>query len=307
MWRITPKILRRKKVKERKRFVPRTGNFTGMDVIDHVRVADPTGAYFGWLDANVLHKLNDIAQEEYLLYCFYCHAAALDKSHQGLSDYGLSQIQVALKMSVRIIIRARENLAKKHHLIAYRRIKNSDGGERAVVQVLSLQQDDIIVIRRRKRAAMETPPAALPTNRSFSRKQRVFPREGRDFSREGGDFPGEGGVFPREGLYPQGIPQGRPFSTENNTDINVVDRRDIKNVNVFNNQESLADDILEELGDKQSEGYYRKLARVLPERIIRDALGDAKYAWLSGKVRTTKAQYFTDLVKRYAREAEIEI
>ncbi|MEK6543087.1 MAG: hypothetical protein AABZ44_01450, partial [Elusimicrobiota bacterium] len=105
---------------QRKPFVPRTGRFDDADVIDLIRIANPTKTFFGWLDARVLDKLNELSQEEYLLYCFYCHVAVLDQTHQGLSDYTLQEISAALKMSEKVIIRARERLAARHNLIAYR-------------------------------------------------------------------------------------------------------------------------------------------------------------------------------------------
>ncbi|MBI2069577.1 MAG: hypothetical protein HYT79_03165 [Elusimicrobia bacterium] len=282
--------------KTRAKFVPRSGNFTDSDLIDPVRVADPANAYFGWLDANILHKLNDLEQEEYLLYCFYCHAAALDKSHQGLSDYGLTPIAAALKMSRVKILKARENLAKKHHLIAYRTVKNKSGDTRTIVQVLAMRLDDVVIVRFKKGLR---PQENGVGGGGFSGKPRGFPGEP-------GEFPGEPGEFSREGGYQQGVSWRTPAPTVAGLDRNVKDWNKENNVDVSDRKEYLTERILEELGDERSAGFYRKIVRLLPEDIIHEILADTREADRAGRIRTNKARYFTDLAIRHMNQNGIK-
>lgn len=64
-------------------------------------------------------------------------------------------------------------------------------------------------------------------------------------------------------------------------------------------QEALAQHILEELGDVKSLGFYRKVARTVPEHVIYRALSETKDAALTGRIKRSRGACFTDLVKRH--------
>jgi len=72
-------------------------------------------------------------------------------------------------------------------------------------------------------------------------------------------------------------------------------------------KESLAQYILEQLGDQRSLGFYRKVARILPEAMIHRALSETKDADLTGRIRRSRGACFTDLVKRYAKELQVSL
>lgn len=71
--------------------------------------------------------------------------------------------------------------------------------------------------------------------------------------------------------------------------------------------EDMALYILEQLGDRKSLGFYRKVARIMPEQIIHRALSETKDADLTGRIRRSRGACFTDLVKRYAKELEVAL
>jgi len=58
-------------------------------------------------------------------------------------------------------------------------------------------------------------------------------------------------------------------------------------------------------GDTHSRDFYSLVAQRLDDQTIYRALSETKAAYLQGEIRTTRARYFTDLVKRYAREQSI--
>jgi DNA-binding MarR family transcriptional regulator len=71
--------------------------------------------------------------------------------------------------------------------------------------------------------------------------------------------------------------------------------------------EAMAQYILEQLGDRKSLGFYRKVARLMPEGVIYRALSETKDADLTGRIRRSRGACFTDLVKRYAKELQVSL
>lgn len=67
----------------------------------------------------------------------------------------------------------------------------------------------------------------------------------------------------------------------------------------------LVEDILKVTGDLQSAVFYTLVARKVDSQTIHRALAETKEAFRNGEIRTTRARYFTDLVKRYAAERGI--
>jgi hypothetical protein len=65
--------------------------------------------------------------------------------------------------------------------------------------------------------------------------------------------------------------------------------------------EALVGDILDITGDRRSRNFYLKLARSLPESLIRAAITDTRDALRTGQVRTTAGAYFTGCLKFLAR------
>lgn len=67
------------------------------------------------------------------------------------------------------------------------------------------------------------------------------------------------------------------------------------------------EDILAVTHDRENRGYYSLVVRKLSEQTIRLVLSETKDASLTGKIRTTPARYFTDLIKRHANEQGISL
>jgi Helix-turn-helix domain len=63
----------------------------------------------------------------------------------------------------------------------------------------------------------------------------------------------------------------------------------------------LAGEILGQLGDRHSMGFYRKVVQLLPEPAIYAALSEVKDARLTGRLKESAGAYFTFLVKMAAK------
>ena len=98
-----------------------------------------------------------------------------------------------------------------------------------------------------------------------------------------------------------------------NTYVNKTDR--INNVNnnaIFNKKkkrtpekEYLAQEMAEQLEDDHSLGFYRKVADIMPENLIFQALSEVKDAFISGRVKKSKAALFTTVIQSKAQEHNI--
>ena len=87
---------------------------------------------------------------------------------------------------------------------------------------------------------------------------------------------------------------------------NNVNRNAIKNKKKRTpEKESLAKDIAKQLEDDHSLGFYRKVVDVIPENLIFQALSEVKDAFLTGRVKKSKAALFTTVIQDKAREYNI--
>jgi hypothetical protein len=69
-------------------------------------------------------------------------------------------------------------------------------------------------------------------------------------------------------------------------------------------QESIAQEIADELNDHENIAYHRKLTRKLPGEYLFRALAETRDAKHRGNIRTTPAKYFTAFVEREYRESK---
>jgi hypothetical protein len=67
---------------------------------------------------------------------------------------------------------------------------------------------------------------------------------------------------------------------------------------------SLALEILEVCRDKHSRGFYRLVAQKVPEELIRAALSETRYQDRMGRITKSRGAFFTDQLRRLARESE---
>ena len=63
----------------------------------------------------------------------------------------------------------------------------------------------------------------------------------------------------------------------------------------------------EKLEDDHSLGFYRKIADLVPENLIYQALSEVKDAFLTGRVKKSKAALFTSVIKSKALEHNINL
>ena len=91
----------------------------------------------------------------------------------------------------------------------------------------------------------------------------------------------------------------RSTTRTNTTNVNVS-KKPVQQTKESVNH--LAEYLAEELDNTKSLGLWRRFARLLPESTLHRALSETKDAYRRELIRTTKARYFTDLVKRYAQE-----
>lgn len=101
-----------------------------------------------------------------------------------------------------------------------------------------------------------------------------------------------------------------------NTYVNKTDRlNNVKNNAIFNKKkekrspekEYLAQEMAEKLEDDHSLGFYRKVADLVPESLIYQALSEVKDAFLTGRVKKSKAALFTTVIKSKAVEHNINL
>ena len=72
-------------------------------------------------------------------------------------------------------------------------------------------------------------------------------------------------------------------------------------------KEYLAQEMAEKLEDDHSLGFYRKVADMVPENLIFQALGEVKDAYLTGRVKKSKAALFTSVIQSKAQEHNINL
>jgi len=72
-------------------------------------------------------------------------------------------------------------------------------------------------------------------------------------------------------------------------------------------QDLLVQDILEVTRDPHSKTFYQLVAAKLDEDTVRRAISETKVAFQMGDIRKTRGQYFTDTIKRFAKEQGITL
>jgi len=72
-------------------------------------------------------------------------------------------------------------------------------------------------------------------------------------------------------------------------------------------KEFFAKDLAEQLNDDHSLGFYRKIVDIMPEHLIFQALSEVKDAYLTGRVKKSRAALFTTIVKAKALEHNINL
>ena len=92
----------------------------------------------------------------------------------------------------------------------------------------------------------------------------------------------------------------------NNVKSNAIFNRDKKEKR-SEQKEYLAQEMSEKLEDDHSLGFYRKVADMIPENLIFQALGEVKDAYLTGRVKKSKAALFTSVIQIKAQEHNINL
>lgn len=67
------------------------------------------------------------------------------------------------------------------------------------------------------------------------------------------------------------------------------------------------DQILEVTGDPKSKGFYRRVAQLVPDNLIYQAISETKSAKLGGEIRTNAGALFTSRIKDLARRNQIDL
>lgn len=103
----------------------------------------------------------------------------------------------------------------------------------------------------------------------------------------------------------------------NDTNVNKTDRlNNVKSNAIFKNnkkekrspeKEYLAEEMADQLNDDHSLGFYRKIADMVPETLIFQALSEVKDASLTGRVKKSKAALFTTVIQGKAQEHNINL
>jgi len=72
-------------------------------------------------------------------------------------------------------------------------------------------------------------------------------------------------------------------------------------------QELLVQDILAVTRDSHSTAFYRLVAQKMSDATVRRAISETKVAFHMGDIRTTRPQYFTNTIKRFAKEQGVTL
>jgi len=95
----------------------------------------------------------------------------------------------------------------------------------------------------------------------------------------------------------------------NKNNTNNVNKNAIKNKKEKRSQEKeyLAKDLSDKLEDDHSLGFYRKIVDTMPENMIFQALSEVKDAFLTGRVKKSKAALFNTVIQDKAEEHNINL
>jgi hypothetical protein len=94
----------------------------------------------------------------------------------------------------------------------------------------------------------------------------------------------------------------------NTNNVNNVDKKQSFTERILNSKakvECLVEDMIIELEDIHSKGFFKKVAELCPETLIYRALAEVKEEYHMGKIKKSKGACFTDKIKRLAKEAGI--
>lgn len=71
--------------------------------------------------------------------------------------------------------------------------------------------------------------------------------------------------------------------------------------------QALVEDMLNVLGDVKSRAFYAKIAKLCPQGMIYRALSETKQDYSDSSIRKSRGAIFTEKIKRYAKEAGIDL
>lgn len=71
--------------------------------------------------------------------------------------------------------------------------------------------------------------------------------------------------------------------------------------------QALVEDMLRALRDEKSRAFYTKIAKLCPQDMIYRALSETKQDYSDSSIRKTRGAIFTEKIKRYAKEAGIDL
>jgi len=104
--------------------------------------------------------------------------------------------------------------------------------------------------------------------------------------------------------------------TNKNQSLNKNKYNNVKSNAIFNKKkkekrspekEYLAQEMADQLEDDHSLGFFRKISDLVPENLIYQALSEVKDAFLTGRVKKSKAALFTTVIKSKALEHNINL
>ena len=97
------------------------------------------------------------------------------------------------------------------------------------------------------------------------------------------------------------------YNTNNVNNVSNANKK-ISNERILNNKSKvkcLIEDMVIQLEDTHSAGFFKKVAELCPENFIYRALAEVKEESSMGKIKKSKGACFTDKIKRLAKEAGI--
>lgn len=95
-------------------------------------------------------------------------------------------------------------------------------------------------------------------------------------------------------------------SEKNTRSVNVNAVSDHQEANSLP-EAGLVFEMIDSLGDRHSTSFYRRVARLVPEGVIFEALAEVKYQANMRRIRKNRGAAFTDLIKRRAQELGIDL
>ena len=94
------------------------------------------------------------------------------------------------------------------------------------------------------------------------------------------------------------------------TNVNNVNKTQVSNERILNSESKikcLVEDMVIQLEDDHSTGFFKRVAELCPENFIYRALSEVKEEASMGKIKKSKGAYFTSKIMRMAKEAGINL